>query len=196
MKANISRWCRDHGSNFASQIFDRSADAFDDFLQSSLFTEKLRKEGEAIQKLLSRPSTMTMNELLKSFSMQELEKDLHAAAPTLWGFLPVSPHAKVQEALEGAKNWYVFTAICTMLSLVRSQRANNFQTIMGLFLLGSGASKREISVLAAAGLSVSPSTVNDHVKQLSQENLEIVQGVIKRFLCSLAWDNLNFAFQV
>ncbi|KAF9047214.1 hypothetical protein BDP27DRAFT_1243495, partial [Rhodocollybia butyracea] len=193
MKANISRWCRDHGSNFASQIFDRSADAFDDFLQSSLFTEKLRKEGEAIQKLLSRPSTMTMNELLKSFSMQELEKDLHAAAPTLWGIL-TSVSTREGPGSSRRSKELVFTAICTMLSLVRSQRANNFQTIMGLFLLGSGASKREISVLAAAGLSVSPSTVNDHVKQLSQENLEIVQGVIKRFLCSLAWDNLNFAF--
>ncbi|KAF8824700.1 hypothetical protein HHX47_DHR7000515 [Lentinula edodes] len=83
-----------------------------------------------------------------------------------------------------------------MLSLVRSQKANNFQVIMGFFLLGSGAGKREIAVLAQAGLSVSPSAINQHVKELSRENIAIVQEVIQSFLCSLVWDNLNFAFHI
>ena len=83
-----------------------------------------------------------------------------------------------------------------MLSLARSQKANNFQVVMGLFLLGSGASKREIGVLAQAGLSVSPSSINQHIKQLSRENIEIVQNIFKTFLCSIAWDNLNFAFRI
>ncbi|GAV99725.1 protein [Lentinula edodes] len=83
-----------------------------------------------------------------------------------------------------------------MLSLVCSQKANNFQVIMGFFLLGSGAGKREIAVLAQAGLSVSPSAINQHVKELSRENIAIVQEVIQSFLCSLVWDNLNFAFHI
>ncbi|KAJ3816871.1 hypothetical protein F5880DRAFT_1634205 [Lentinula raphanica] len=83
-----------------------------------------------------------------------------------------------------------------MLSLVRSQKANNFQVVMGFFLLGSGARKGQIAVLAQAGLSVSPSAINRHIKELSEENVCVVQKVIKTFLCSLVWDNLNFAFHV
>ncbi|KAJ3803499.1 hypothetical protein F5876DRAFT_1907, partial [Lentinula aff. lateritia] len=88
----------------------------------------------------------------------------------------------------------VFMAICAMLSLVHSQKANDFQVIMGFFLLGSSAGKCKIAVLAQARLSVSPSAINQHVKELSQENIAIVQEVIQSFLCSLVWDNLNFAF--
>ena len=87
MKANISRWCRDHGADFATHIFEHSDSAFEDFLSRPIYTDRLRKEGEAIQKLLTRPAKMTMNELLESFSMQELSQDLHNAAPTLWGIL-------------------------------------------------------------------------------------------------------------
>jgi len=67
---------------------------------------------------------------------------------------------------------------------------------MGFFLLGSGAGKRKIAVLAQAGLSVSPTAINKHIKQLSCENIALVQKVLKSFLCSLVWDNLNFAFRV
>jgi len=87
MKANITRWCNNHGSDFASNIFEHSTPAFTDFLSNSTFSEKLRKEGEAIQKLLSRPSKMSMRDLLASFSMQDLSQDLMTVAPTLWGVL-------------------------------------------------------------------------------------------------------------
>jgi hypothetical protein len=35
----------------------------------------------------------------------------------------------------------VFTMICAMLSVARSQKTDNFQTGMGLFLLASGSTK-------------------------------------------------------
>ncbi|THU95833.1 hypothetical protein K435DRAFT_797792 [Dendrothele bispora CBS 962.96] len=100
---------------------------------------------------------------------------------------------------EGIRNWLlhqVFAAICAILSIVRSQKANNFQVVMGLFLLGSGAAKREIAVFAQAGLSVNYSSVIEHIKTLSAENLSTVQQVVKKFMCSIAWDNINFAFRV
>ncbi len=42
-------------------------------------------------------------------------------------------------------NSQVLTCILAMISMLRSQKANNFQVTIGLFLLASGASKRESS---------------------------------------------------
>jgi hypothetical protein len=75
-----------------------------------------------------------------------------------------------------------------------SRKANKFQVVIGFFLLRSGASKREIDVFAHAGLSVSYASVILHVKSLSEENQQIMRKVIKEFMCSVAWDNINFAF--
>ncbi|KAJ7877391.1 hypothetical protein B0H14DRAFT_2281708, partial [Mycena olivaceomarginata] len=52
--------------------------------------------------------------------------------------------------------------ICALISVLRSQKANNFQLAIGLFLLGSGASKREMEVFAHAGLSISYQSIIDH----------------------------------
>ncbi|KAE9403716.1 hypothetical protein BT96DRAFT_797932, partial [Gymnopus androsaceus JB14] len=137
----------------------------------------LRKEGEAIQKLLSRPSKMSMRDLLASFSMQDLSRDLMTVAPTLWGVLTsVSSQRKSRREKE---------LVCFYSNLCYAQKANNFQVIMGFFLLGSGAGKGEMAVLAQAGLSVSLTAINKHIKQLSRENITLVQKVLKSFLCSI-----------
>jgi hypothetical protein len=90
----------------------------------------------------------------------------------------------------------VFTTICALISVLRSQKANNFQLVIGLFLLGSGASKREMEVLAHAGLSISYQSIIDHVKQLSKEGLKKIQDLVKSCMCQIVWDNLNIAFRV
>ncbi|KAJ7808372.1 hypothetical protein B0H14DRAFT_2198896, partial [Mycena olivaceomarginata] len=54
------------------------------------------------------------------------------------------------------------------VSVLRPQKANNLQIVIGLFL-DSSASKREIEVLAHAGLSVSYTTIIVHVRLLSKE---------------------------
>ncbi|KAK7462875.1 hypothetical protein VKT23_007454 [Stygiomarasmius scandens] len=193
MKANITRWCKEQGADLSSRIFERAPKAFEDFMQSSHFGDRIRKEGEAIQKLLTRPPNTKINDLLDEFSVQKLAEDLQRVAPTMWGVL-TSVSSREGESRRNKE--LVFTAICAMLSVVRSQKANNFQVIMGLFLLGSGAAKREIAVFAQAGLSVNYSSVIEHVKALSEENLRIIRQVVKKFMCSIAWDNINFAFRV
>ena len=83
-----------------------------------------------------------------------------------------------------------------MLSILRSQKANNFQAVIGLFLLGSGAAKREIEVFAHAGISLSYKGVMDYVKNLSIEGIRQFRQVFKECTCSIVWDNLNIAFRV
>ncbi|THU79910.1 hypothetical protein K435DRAFT_696822 [Dendrothele bispora CBS 962.96] len=162
-------------------------------MESPHFGDRIQKEGDAIRKLLTRPSKTKINDLLNNFSVRELAADLQKVAPTMWGVLT---SVSLREGKSRRNKELVFTAICAMLSVVRSQKANNFQVIMGLFLLGSGAAKREIAVFAQAGLSVNYSSVIEHVKALSEENLRIIQQVVKKFMCSVAWDNINFAFRV
>ncbi|KAK1223966.1 hypothetical protein PQX77_013154 [Marasmius sp. AFHP31] len=83
-----------------------------------------------------------------------------------------------------------------MLAALWSQKANDFQVVMGLFLLASGASKREIDVLLHAGLCVSYTSILHHVKLLSQENMAEIQKVVKEYLIGIIWDNVHFAFWV
>ncbi|KAJ7021117.1 hypothetical protein C8F04DRAFT_973181 [Mycena alexandri] len=82
------------------------------------------------------------------------------------------------------------------ISILRSQKANNFQLVIGLFLLGSGASKREMEVLAHAGLSVAYKTITEHVKQLSKEGLDKIREIVQAGMVQIVWDNLNIAFKV
>lgn len=83
-----------------------------------------------------------------------------------------------------------------MMSILRSQKANNYQVVIGLFLLASGASKREMDVLAHAGISISYTSIMMHLKALSKEGILAYQKIIKEVMCSIVWDNLNIAFRV
>ncbi|KAK7035526.1 hypothetical protein VNI00_011819 [Paramarasmius palmivorus] len=190
---NMTRFLNTNGASLAEKIFERAPDEFDKFLQSPFMQKKLREEGEAIQKLLTREKGTTMQSLLDTFDLEALEKDVQRVAPTMWSVL--TDVTELEEDSRRNKE-LVLTTICVMISLVRSQKANNFQVVMGLFLLGSGASKREIDVFAHAGLSVSYPTVMNHIKRVSKENIDVLVGAIRSFMCALVWDNINFAFCV
>ncbi|KAK7050002.1 hypothetical protein VNI00_005433 [Paramarasmius palmivorus] len=182
-------------------IFERSPVSFDKFIEGEFMQKKLQKEGQAIQAIFSRRKGSSIHSVLDDFNMKSFEEKLKDAAPILWSMLSDVAQAKEEPELSREESSrrskeLVFVCICAMISVVRSQKANTFQVVIGLFLLGSGASKREIDVLAHAGLSVSYPTVMDHVKALSVENMKIVQEVIKVIMCFLVWDNVNFAFRV
>jgi hypothetical protein len=63
-------------------MFNYSAEAKDDFI-SDVMTEIFQREGRAIQSILTRGSTTTVTELLKDFSMNQLEDEIKEAAPIL-----------------------------------------------------------------------------------------------------------------
>ncbi|KAJ7119070.1 hypothetical protein C8R44DRAFT_673385, partial [Mycena epipterygia] len=181
-------------------MFKRSKEAKEEYISDAL-AGIFQREGRAIQAILTRDSTTTVTALLQDFSMDNLAEDIQAAAPHLWAALAVlaDTDQSTRREAEGdnrRNKGLVFTTICALISVVRSQKANNFQLVIGLFLLGSGASKREIEVLAHAGLSVSYSTINDHVKQLSKEGLAQIREVVKSGMVQIVWDNLNIAFKV
>ncbi|KAJ7066253.1 hypothetical protein C8F01DRAFT_1248284 [Mycena amicta] len=200
VSSQITRYVSRAGEAHAAAMFGRSSDAEDQYFDKIL-QDRLRKEGRAIQVILTRDSTTSVMELLKEFSMDQLMEEIKAAAPTMWKALDIiaTPDQSTRRTSDGdsrRNRGLVFTTICALVSVLRSQRANNFQLVVGLFLLGSGASKREISVLAHAGMSVSYQAIIDHVKTLSKEGLAKIREVIASCMCQIVWDNLNIAFRI
>ncbi|KAJ7780590.1 hypothetical protein DFH07DRAFT_865154 [Mycena maculata] len=183
--ANVTRFLKSHGKQIVDTVFDRvpaiGQQCFDERFDKQL-ERVLQKEGKAIQELLTREQGTSVLELLEEFSMEQLGDELQEVAPTL-------------ETSEEAGQ-FVFTTACAMLSISRSQLANNYQVVIGLFLLASGASKREMEVLAHAGLSTSYNTIRNHIKTLSAEGVARFEQLIKTQMCFIVWDNLNIAFRV
>ncbi|KAJ7872861.1 hypothetical protein B0H14DRAFT_2199825, partial [Mycena olivaceomarginata] len=168
----------------------------------------LQAEGRAIQKLLTRGSSMSIMELLDRFSMEELGDKLEIVAPMLWQILETTaapsrstqkwlvhlwvPHSKWEQWLTCLQ---VFTTACVMLSISRLQIANNYQVVIGLFLLGSGASKHKIELLAHAGLSMLYTAIRvAHLSTLSKDAGAKFRKLVKEQMFSIIWDNLNITF--
>ncbi|KAJ7150669.1 hypothetical protein C8R46DRAFT_1229603 [Mycena filopes] len=204
VSANLTRYLQTGGVELLQEVIERVPEVGEEFIDK-IFDAKLEKvlrtEGAAIQEHLSRHWTVSVTELLKEFDMQELGKDLQQIAPTLWSILEsVSiPGRETRRESEGAsrrEKTLIFTTVCAMLSIARSQKANNYQVVIGMFLLASGAAKREMEVLAHAGLSISYTTIQEHVTLLSDEALKRLKRLVKEKMCFIVWDNLNIAFRV
>ncbi|KAJ7929449.1 hypothetical protein B0H13DRAFT_2228509 [Mycena leptocephala] len=200
MSAKITRYVHSHGAEHARTMFARSAPAKEEYISGEL-ADIYQREGRAIQEILTRNSTTTVTELLKVFSMEQLAAEIQKAAPWLWKVLVVlsepDKSTRPESAGEARRDkGLVFTTICALISVMRSHKANNFQLVIGLFLLGSGFSKREMEVLAHAGLSISYTSITSHVKGLSKEGMERLRGMVKSCMCQIVWDNLNIAFRV
>ncbi|KAJ6450910.1 hypothetical protein C8R45DRAFT_1113838 [Mycena sanguinolenta] len=164
-----------------------------------LITRLVQREGQAIQMFLTREPETQVTHLLSSFDMKGLGLKLAELAPTLWGILTAASttqnlSSEVPETRRDRS--LVFTTVCAMMSILRSQKANNFQAVISLFLLGSGASKREIEVFAHAGISLSYKSVMNYLDTLPREGALQFRAVWRECMCSLVWDNLNIAFRV
>ncbi|KAK7013922.1 hypothetical protein R3P38DRAFT_3575386 [Favolaschia claudopus] len=199
---NISRYVGAHGAELAQTMFARSESAREDYISAEL-AGIYRHEGRAIQNILTRNSTTSVINLLNEFSMDQLVTELEIAAPWLWRALVIiaepDESTRSERDSESRKHKDLVSAtICALIGVMRSQKANDFQLVIGLFLLGSGASKREIEVLAHAGLSISYRSIIaiGHVKSLSEEGMGHVRQPIGESMCQIVWDNLNIAFRV
>ncbi|KAJ7123895.1 hypothetical protein C8R43DRAFT_899453 [Mycena crocata] len=195
---NLTRHIKTHGKGIIEAIVERVPAVGEEFLDEKFdakLEKVLQKEGAAIQKLLTRDWTTDVMTLLEEFTMEGLGEELVGVAPTLWRILESVTNASASTLCTLTRP-QVFTSVCAMLSVSRSQKANNYQVVIGLFLLASGAAKREIEVLAHAGLSTSYNTIKDHIHKLSAEATERFQKLIKTKMCFIVWDNLNIAFRV
>lgn len=83
-----------------------------------------------------------------------------------------------------------------MLAQAYSERSNEMQTVLCIYLLACGASQSEFAVLHHAGLTSSYSKVLQDIRQLRDEQLAKLLEIARTQAFMLVWDNLNFAFRV
>jgi hypothetical protein len=87
------------------------------------------------------------------------------------------------------------TVIC-MLAQARNEHASEFQLTIAIYLLACGASRSQFDVLNHAGLSLSYPSAIRKVKELGQERLTKILGLVRTQAFMLIWDNLNILFCV
>lgn len=196
LSASMSRFSNKHGGALIEALARRAPDIAVDAAVDTL-AETLQKEGKAVKEIFSRGFYTSVSELLKTFSMETLSQKLQEAAPTIWKLLTEMslPLYKRQKKNQRDEN-LIFTTMCAMMGILQSTRATDFHITLGLFLLGSGASKREIEVLAHAGICISYSAILKHVRRLSEEGTRKFKEAIGESACMIVWDNLNIAFRV
>ncbi|THU87114.1 hypothetical protein K435DRAFT_682268 [Dendrothele bispora CBS 962.96] len=191
-RAKLAKLHQLRGGRIVKGIFQNAPNVQKEITQEII--QDLAKEGQAIQRFLTRSSDTPISELLKTFSMENLGPKLQELAPVLWRMLREISGNPEKDSQRDAD--LVLTTVCAMVSILRSDRANNFQAVMGLFLLASGASKRETEVLHHAGFCLSYPAVIKHLRQLSAEAKEIYRKLLQQCMCFIVWDNINIAFRV
>ena len=83
-----------------------------------------------------------------------------------------------------------------MLAQSYSERSNENQSVLCMYLLACGASKTQFAVLHHAGLTSSYAKALRDIKTLQVEQLAKVVDIARKQAFMLVWDNLNFAFRV
>ncbi|KAJ7778872.1 hypothetical protein B0H14DRAFT_3587065 [Mycena olivaceomarginata] len=93
------------------------------------------------------------------------------------------------------KNLVLATVLC-ILAQTTNEKASEYQTTMGIYLLACGASRSQFDVLNHAGICLSYRSVLRKIKALGEERLEEMRHIVKRHMFMIIWDNLNFVFRV
>ena len=83
-----------------------------------------------------------------------------------------------------------------MLAQTRNEHSSEFQTTMCIYLLACGASRTQFDVLNHAGFTLSYTAAIRKIKELGQEKLLEIVGLVGRRAFMIIWDNLNIAFWV
>ena len=83
-----------------------------------------------------------------------------------------------------------------MLAQTHNEHSSEFQTTMCIYLLACGASRTQFDVLNHAGFTLSYTAAIRKIKDLGQEKLLEIVGLVGRRAFLIIWDNLNIAFRV
>jgi|SRR5882762_8557390 len=83
-----------------------------------------------------------------------------------------------------------------MLVQTCNEHLSEFQTTMCIYLLACGASRTQFDVLNHAGFMLSYTAAICKIKDLGQEKLLEIVGLVSQWAFLIIWDNLNIAFRV
>ncbi|KAJ7809227.1 hypothetical protein B0H14DRAFT_2608207 [Mycena olivaceomarginata] len=104
--------------------------------------------------------------------------------------------AKLAQHLRPPHGQSVLATVLCILAQTTNEKASEYQTTMGIYLLACGASRSQFDVLNHAGICLSYRSVLRKIKALGEERLEEMRHIVKRHMFMIIWENLNFAFRV
>ncbi|KAG0010056.1 hypothetical protein BGZ82_003714, partial [Podila clonocystis] len=142
------------------------------------------------ERTLRVPADEVSQTFIEQFSMDNVESKIRRTAPTLDQILRGLASSSCRGATRASK--YVVT-IGSMLLNLQSQRVNAFQMMTALYLHGTNTPKRTITALAATGLSVSYSTLQIALQNLTKEHIENIVLMMESCTYFFVWDNINIA---
>ncbi|KAF9276337.1 hypothetical protein BGZ74_003686, partial [Mortierella antarctica] len=122
--------------------------------------------------------------------MDDVELKIRRTAPILDQILRGLASSSSRGAARASK--YVVT-ISSMLLNLQSQRVNSLQMMTALYLHGTNTPKRTITALATTGLSVSYSTLQIALQNLTKEHIENIVLMMEGCTYFFVWDNINIA---
>ncbi|KIL55158.1 hypothetical protein M378DRAFT_48255, partial [Amanita muscaria Koide BX008] len=83
------------------------------------------------------------------------------------------------------------TVIFSILMQSSCQKANTFQSMLGIFLHACRTPEKVIETLAHMGISVSTTTINDSIKSLSMNSRRALQDLGCTMCAAIAYDNVD-----
>ncbi|KAF8450849.1 hypothetical protein L210DRAFT_3639881 [Boletus edulis BED1] len=81
--------------------------------------------------------------------------------------------------------------IVSIMAQNKNQRANQLQSMLGVFLQSAHAPQKVIETLAHMGLSISLSSINSAIQSLSRESSNVIKELGHTRLASYAYDNFD-----
>ena len=83
-----------------------------------------------------------------------------------------------------------------MLAQMWNEHSSEFRTTMCIYLLACGVSQTQFDVLNHTGFTLSYTAAIRKIKELGQERLLEIIGLVGYRAFMIIWDNLNIAFRV
>ncbi|KIL56857.1 hypothetical protein M378DRAFT_53470, partial [Amanita muscaria Koide BX008] len=87
------------------------------------------------------------------------------------------------------------TVIFSILMQSTSQKANTFQSVLGIFLHSCRTPEKVIETLAHMGISVSTGTINRAIKSLSANARCALQQLGRTLTAGIAYDNVDITLK-
>ncbi|KAJ7745262.1 hypothetical protein B0H14DRAFT_2637180 [Mycena olivaceomarginata] len=195
--SQVSQMLISHGDELLDSIRSQQPEVVSQWI-SKVAGNILAEEGAKLAQHLRPPHGQSVTTTIENFALSKILADAEFIAPTLCHFLTLLAKADPSEThAEGRKdkNLVLATVLC-ILAQTTNEKASEYQTTRGIYLLACGVSRSQFDILNHAGICLSYRSVLRKIKALGEERLEEMRHIVKRHMFMIIWDNLNFAFEL
>ncbi|KAJ7826611.1 hypothetical protein B0H14DRAFT_2595766 [Mycena olivaceomarginata] len=169
--SQVSQMLISHGDEHLDLICSRQPEVVSQWI-GKVAGNIWAEEGAKLAQHLRPPHGQSVTTTIENFALSKIHADAEFIAPTLCHFLALLAKADPSEThAEGRKdkNLVLATVLC-ILAQTTNEKASEYQTTMGIYLLAYGASRSQFDVLNHAGICLSYRSVLRKIKALRGRN--------------------------